>query len=192
MADQITNYQCPACTGRPLHFVGASGRLECDTCGSSYSVDEIEALYQSKRHRPRPRPPRRMLPPHRRTATRALDRARGAATGPKTGCRAIPARPAARARLRRIDRRDQLPLLRQPLDRPPAACPARRNRTISSPSASSKADRRRPQKALPEKPPCPRPFRAEPYRADPGRLRPVLALQRQRRGATSPINAPGR
>lgn len=25
-------------------------------------------------------------------------------------------------------------------------------------------------------------FRAEPYRADPGRLRPVLALQRQRRG----------
>lgn len=47
MADQITNYQCPACTG-PLHFVGASGRLECDYCGSSYSVDEIEALYQSK------------------------------------------------------------------------------------------------------------------------------------------------
>ncbi|MCI6095638.1 MAG: hypothetical protein MR697_02970, partial [Clostridiales bacterium] len=47
MADQITNYQCPACTG-PLHFVGASGRLECDYCGSSYSVDEIEAFYQSK------------------------------------------------------------------------------------------------------------------------------------------------
>lgn len=47
MADQITNYQCPACTG-PLHFVGASGRLECDYCGSSYSVDEIEALYQRK------------------------------------------------------------------------------------------------------------------------------------------------
>ena len=47
MADQITNYQCPACTG-PLHFVGASGRLECDYCGSSYSVDEIEGLYQRK------------------------------------------------------------------------------------------------------------------------------------------------
>ncbi|MFR7743849.1 MAG: Trm112 family protein [Acutalibacteraceae bacterium] len=43
MADQITNYQCPACTG-PLHFVGASGRLECDYCGSSYSVEEIEAI----------------------------------------------------------------------------------------------------------------------------------------------------
>ena len=47
MASQITNYKCPACTG-PLHFVGASGRLECGYCGSSYSVDEIEALYQRK------------------------------------------------------------------------------------------------------------------------------------------------
>ena len=47
MADKITNYKCPACTG-PLHFVGASGKLECDYCGSSYSVEEIEALYQEK------------------------------------------------------------------------------------------------------------------------------------------------
>ena len=47
MADQITNYKCPACTG-PLHFVGASGKLECDYCGSSYSVEEIEALYKQK------------------------------------------------------------------------------------------------------------------------------------------------
>ena len=47
MADQITNYKCPACTG-PLHFVGASGRLECEYCGSSYSVEEIEALYEKK------------------------------------------------------------------------------------------------------------------------------------------------
>lgn len=47
MASQITNYKCPACTG-PLHFVGASGRLECDYCGSTYSVEEIEALYKQK------------------------------------------------------------------------------------------------------------------------------------------------
>ena len=47
MADKITNYKCPACIG-PLHFVGASGKLECDYCGSSYSVEEIEALYQEK------------------------------------------------------------------------------------------------------------------------------------------------
>ncbi|MBR3606325.1 MAG: hypothetical protein IKL51_01955 [Lachnospiraceae bacterium] len=47
MAAQITNYQCPACTG-PLHFVGASGKLECDYCGTHYQVEEIEALYADK------------------------------------------------------------------------------------------------------------------------------------------------
>lgn len=47
MATQITNYKCPACTG-PLHFVGDSGRLECDYCGSSFTVEEIEALYAQK------------------------------------------------------------------------------------------------------------------------------------------------
>ena len=47
MADQITNYKCPACTG-PLHFAGASGKLECDYCGSSYSVEEIEAIVRGE------------------------------------------------------------------------------------------------------------------------------------------------
>ncbi|MCR5664040.1 MAG: hypothetical protein K6G17_04065 [Oscillospiraceae bacterium] len=47
MASQITNYQCPACTG-PLHFDGAAGKLVCDYCGSSFSVQEIEALYADK------------------------------------------------------------------------------------------------------------------------------------------------
>ena len=47
MPTQVTNYQCPACTG-PLHFVGASGKLECEYCGSSYDVAEIEALYAGK------------------------------------------------------------------------------------------------------------------------------------------------
>ena len=47
MATQITNYQCPACTG-PLHFVGESGRLECDYCGSSFDIAEIEAFYAEK------------------------------------------------------------------------------------------------------------------------------------------------
>ena len=47
MATSITNYQCPACTG-PLHFAGDSGRLECDYCGSSYSVEEIEKLFEAK------------------------------------------------------------------------------------------------------------------------------------------------
>lgn len=44
MPAQITEYKCPACTG-PLHFVGESGKLECDYCGSTYDVAEIEALY---------------------------------------------------------------------------------------------------------------------------------------------------
>ena len=47
MPTQVTNYQCPACTG-PLHFVGASGKLECEYCGASYDVAEIEALYAEK------------------------------------------------------------------------------------------------------------------------------------------------
>ncbi|MBQ9938153.1 MAG: hypothetical protein IJO96_01335 [Oscillospiraceae bacterium] len=44
MATGVTNYQCPACTG-PLHFVGDSGKLECDYCGSKYEVAEIEKLF---------------------------------------------------------------------------------------------------------------------------------------------------
>ena len=47
MAAQVTNYQCPACTG-PLHFVGSSGKLECDYCGSKFDIAEIEALYAEK------------------------------------------------------------------------------------------------------------------------------------------------
>ncbi len=47
MPTQITNYQCPACTG-PLHFEGQSGTLKCEYCGSSFQVGEIEALYAEK------------------------------------------------------------------------------------------------------------------------------------------------
>lgn len=47
MASQITNYQCPACTG-PLKYAGDSGKLECEYCGSSFSVQEIEALFEKK------------------------------------------------------------------------------------------------------------------------------------------------
>ena len=47
MASQVTNYKCPACTG-PLHFVGASGKLECDFCGGKYDVADIEKLYAEK------------------------------------------------------------------------------------------------------------------------------------------------
>ena len=47
MATQVTNYQCPACTG-PLHYSGSTGRLECDYCGSSFDPAEIEKMYAEK------------------------------------------------------------------------------------------------------------------------------------------------
>ena len=47
MPSQITNFNCPACTG-PLNFAGASGKLECEYCGESYEVAAIEELYAQK------------------------------------------------------------------------------------------------------------------------------------------------
>ena len=47
MPDQLTNYQCPACTA-PLHFSAKTGKLVCDYCGSVYEVAEIEKLYAAK------------------------------------------------------------------------------------------------------------------------------------------------
>ncbi|MCQ2443357.1 MAG: hypothetical protein MJ077_09675 [Oscillospiraceae bacterium] len=44
MASEVTNYQCPACTG-PLHFDGSIGKLKCDYCDSEYTIEEIEKLY---------------------------------------------------------------------------------------------------------------------------------------------------
>lgn len=47
MATEVTNYQCPACTG-PLHYAAESGKLECEYCDSSFEIAEIEALYAKK------------------------------------------------------------------------------------------------------------------------------------------------
>ena len=47
MATQITNYQCPNCTG-PLRFAGETGQLTCDYCGTNYEVAIIEQLYADK------------------------------------------------------------------------------------------------------------------------------------------------
>ena len=47
MSTQITNYQCPSCTG-PLRFDEHSGRLQCDYCESSFTVEEVEALFAEK------------------------------------------------------------------------------------------------------------------------------------------------
>ena len=44
MATQITNYQCPGCTG-PLEFSPTTGKLECEFCGGSFTTAEVEAYY---------------------------------------------------------------------------------------------------------------------------------------------------
>ena len=47
MASQVTNYQCPACTG-PLNFDPQTGKLGCEFCGSSFELAYIEELYAPK------------------------------------------------------------------------------------------------------------------------------------------------
>ena len=47
MASQITNYQCPACTG-PLNYSPETGKLDCDYCGSVYELAEIEAMFREQ------------------------------------------------------------------------------------------------------------------------------------------------
>ncbi|MBR3706589.1 MAG: zinc ribbon domain-containing protein [Firmicutes bacterium] len=47
MERQVTNYQCLSCNG-PLHFVGETGMLECDYCGSKFSVEQIDEAYGNK------------------------------------------------------------------------------------------------------------------------------------------------
>lgn len=47
MATQITNYQCPSCTG-PLRYDEKTGRLRCDYCESDFSVEEVEQLFAQK------------------------------------------------------------------------------------------------------------------------------------------------
>jgi len=55
MATAINTYQCPACTG-PLHFGAGSGKLECEYCGSSFEVAEVEAFYAKKAAAAAPKP----------------------------------------------------------------------------------------------------------------------------------------
>ena len=50
MAAQITNYQCPACTG-PLQYSAGTGKLECEYCGNSFDIDQIKELYADQEER---------------------------------------------------------------------------------------------------------------------------------------------
>ena len=42
MAEQITEYICVACGGT-MRFDAASGKMQCDYCGSSYTLEEVKA-----------------------------------------------------------------------------------------------------------------------------------------------------
>ena len=55
MATAINTYQCPACMG-PLQYSATTGKLECEYCGSSYEVAEVEALYAKKAAAAAPKP----------------------------------------------------------------------------------------------------------------------------------------
>ena len=46
MAVQVTNYTCPACTA-PLQFAAGTGKLQCEYCMSSFTVEEIELQYEA-------------------------------------------------------------------------------------------------------------------------------------------------
>lgn len=47
MASESVNYQCPNCMG-PVHYVGQTGMLECDYCGSSFTPQQIEQAFAAK------------------------------------------------------------------------------------------------------------------------------------------------
>lgn len=47
MAQQVTDYICPTCSGA-MAFDAASGKVKCEYCGSAYEVEEIKALYADK------------------------------------------------------------------------------------------------------------------------------------------------
>lgn len=47
MPTEVTNYQCPACTG-PLHFDSQSGKLKCDYCDSEFEPEAIEKMLADK------------------------------------------------------------------------------------------------------------------------------------------------
>lgn len=52
MPSQVTNYQCPSCTG-PLQFSAATGNLECEYCGSAFTVSQVEEYYAGENRKAR-------------------------------------------------------------------------------------------------------------------------------------------
>lgn len=47
MAEQFTEYVCLNCGG-PIQFDAASGKMKCDYCDSTYTMEEVKAYYASE------------------------------------------------------------------------------------------------------------------------------------------------
>ncbi len=47
MASVVTNHKCINCSG-PLHFDETIGKLKCDYCDSTFTVEEVEEFYKDK------------------------------------------------------------------------------------------------------------------------------------------------
>lgn len=47
---ETVNYQCPSCGGK-LHFSHETNKVECDYCGSSFTVEEVEQFYAAKQEK---------------------------------------------------------------------------------------------------------------------------------------------
>ena len=113
MPSQVTNYKCPACTG-PLHFESSTGKMECEYCGSVFTVNEIEALYEAK--------------DEQATAAFQAAAAQSAADDDEIGDSMdvnwdlANAGSSWGAEAEGHDRGDELPLLRQPDDRAGPVC----------------------------------------------------------------------
>ena len=129
-----------------MHFDSATGKLTCDYCGTSYEVAEIEALFAEKEQK---------AAEAKKTADQktAQQKQQAQAEGWDTsdlgsdwgqdaaGMKSYSCPSLRRgAHLRRIDRRDRLPLLRQPQHRPRPVLRQPQARLSFCPSSSAKDD----------------------------------------------------
>ncbi len=93
MALETTNYQCPSCNGS-LRYVGQSGMLECDFCGSKFTIEEAERYFAEKQAKADTKAEQENAKEEKR---RAADAAQGAAGSQTAAPDARAARPAADA-----------------------------------------------------------------------------------------------
>jgi uncharacterized Zn finger protein (UPF0148 family) len=50
MQTEVTNFPCPACNA-PLQYSEKTGKLQCEYCDSSFTIEEMDALYRDKENK---------------------------------------------------------------------------------------------------------------------------------------------